>query len=91
MTRKQKQIKMKRTILKLRDKKYADLVDHQVRECIQKKENYEVEYKGKSMFLTPEELKTKCVGRQYIAEPKYGDKPYNLLSYLWEPTKITEK
>lgn len=91
MTRKQKQINMKRTILKLRDKKYADLVDHQVRECIQKKENYEIEYKGKSMFLTPEELQTKCVGRQYITEPKYGDKPYNLLSYIWEPTKIAEK
>jgi hypothetical protein len=82
---------MKRTITKLNNKKLADLVDHNVRECIQKKENYEIEYRGKSMILTPEELKTKCVGRQYIAEPKFGDKPYHLLSYLWEPTKITEK
>jgi len=40
------------------------------------------------MTLTPDELKTKCVRRQYIAEPKYGDKPYHLLSYLWEPTKL---
>ena len=91
MTKKQKQINMKRTITKLNNKKLADLVDHNVRECIQKKENYEIEYRGKSMILTPEELKTKCVGRQYIAEPKFGDKPYHLLSYLWEPTKITEK
>lgn len=91
MTKKQKQINMKRTITKLNNKKLADLVDHNVRECIQKKENYEIEYRGKSMILTPEELKTKCVGRQYIAEPKFGDKPYHLLSYLWEPTKIVEK
>ena len=91
MTKKQKQINMKRTITRLNNKKLADLVDHNVRECIQKKENYEIEYRGKSMILTPEELKTKCVGRQYIAEPKYGDKPYHLLSYLWEPTKIVEK
>ena len=89
MTKKQKQINMKRTILKLRDKKYADLIDHSVRECIQKGENYEIEYKGKTMTLTPEELKTKCVGRQYIAEPKFGDRPYHLLSYLWEPIKTT--
>jgi ABC-type lipopolysaccharide export system ATPase subunit len=91
MTKKQKQINMKRTITKLNNKKLADLIDHNVRECIQKKENYEIEYRGKSMILTPEELKTKCVGRQYIAEPKFGDKPYHLLSYLWEPTKISEK
>jgi len=91
MTKKQKQINMKRTITKLNNKKLADLIDHNVRECIQKKEDYEIEYRGKSMILTPEELKTKCVGRQYIAEPKFGDKPYHLLSYLWEPTKITEK
>jgi hypothetical protein len=91
MTKKQKQIKMKRTIIKLHDKKYADLIDHNVRECIRKNENYEIEYRGKSMTLTPEDLKTKCVGRQYIAEPKYGDKPYHLLSYLWEPTKTVEK
>ena len=80
---------MKRTILKLHDKKYVDLIDHSVRECIQKGENYEIEYKGKTMTLTPEELKTKCVGRQYIAEPKFGDRPYHLLSYLWEPIKTT--
>jgi len=91
MTKKQKQINMKRTITRLNSKKHADLVDHNVRECIQKKEDYEIEYRGKSMTLTPEELKTKCVGRQYIAEPKFGDKPYHLLSYLWEPTKISEK
>jgi len=91
MTKKQKQINMKRTIIKLHNKKFADLVDHNVRECIQKKENYEIEYRGKSMILTPEELKTKCVGRQYIAVPKFGDRPYHLLSYLWEPTKISEK
>jgi hypothetical protein len=87
--KRQKQINMKRTILKLRDKKHVDLIDHSVRECIQKKENYDVEYKGKVMTLTPEELKTKCVGRQYIAVPKFGDKPYHLLSYLWEPIKTT--
>ena len=90
MTKKQKQIKMRRTILKLHDKKYADLIDHNVKECIQKGENYEIEYKGKSMTLTPEELKTKCIGRQYIAEPKYGDQPYHLLAYLWEPIKSTQ-
>ena len=82
---------MKRTITKLNKNKQADLIDRQVRECIQKGENYEIEYKGKSMTLTPEELKTKCIGRQYIAEPKYGDQPYHLLSYLWEPTKTVEK
>jgi hypothetical protein len=90
-TKKQKQINMKRQILKLHNKKYADLIDERVRECIRKNESYEIEYRGKSMILTPEELKTKCVGRQYIAVPKFGDKPYHLLSYLWEPTKITEK
>ena len=68
---------MKRTILKLHEKKYADLVDHKVRECIQKGENYEIEYRGKSMTLTPEQLKTKCVGRQYIEKPKFGEKPYH--------------
>jgi hypothetical protein len=82
---------MKRQILKLHNKKYADLIDERVRECIRKNESYEIEYRGKSMILTPEELKTKCVGRQYIAVPKFGDKPYHLLSYLWEPTKTTEK
>jgi hypothetical protein len=90
MTRKQKQINMKRTILKLHNKKYADLIDHSVKECIQKNENYEVEYKGKLMILTPEQLRTQCVGRQYIAEPKFGDKPYHLLSYVWSPTKLLE-
>jgi len=91
MTKKQKQINMKRQILKLHNKKYADLIDERVRECIRKNESYEIEYRGKSMILTPEELKTKCVGRQYIAVPKFGDKPYHLLSYLWEPTKTTDK
>lgn len=88
MTRKQKQRNMKRVILKLHDKKYANLVDHKVRECIKKNENYDIEYKGKVMTLSPEELKTKCVGRQYIERPKYGEQPYHLLSYLWEPTKM---
>ena len=88
MTKKQKQINMKRTILKLHDKKYADLLDHSVRECIQKNENYEVEYRGKVMILTPEDLKTKCLGRQYIEKPKYGERPYHLLSYKWEPINI---
>jgi hypothetical protein len=91
MTKKQKQIKMKRQILKLHDKKYADLLDDRVKECILKNENYEIEYKGKIMVLTPEDLKTKCVSRQYIEKPKYGEKPYHLLSYLWEPIKTTEK
>lgn len=90
MTKKQKQIKMKRTILKLHDKKYVNLIDHRVKECIVKNENYEVEYRGKTMTLTPEQLKTQCVDRQYIAQPKFGDKPYHLLSYLWEPTKIDD-
>lgn len=90
MTRKQKQRKMKRVILKLNEKKYADLIDHNVRECIRKNENYEIEYKGKVMTLTPEELKTKCVGRQYIEKPKYGEEPYHLLSYLFEPTKLSK-
>lgn len=80
---------MKRVVLKLHDKKYADLVDHEVRECIRKNENYEIEYKGKVMTLTPEELKTKCVGRQYIERPKYGQ-PYHLLSYVFEPTKLSK-
>lgn len=91
MTKKQKQINMKRTILKLHDKKYADLIDHSVKECIKNNENYEVEYRGKVMILTPEQLKTQCVGRQYIAEPKFSDKPYHLLSYVWAPTKILDK
>lgn len=81
---------MKRVILKLHEKKYADLVDHKVRECIQKNENYDIEYKGKVMTLTPEELKTKCVGRQYIERPKYGEQPYHLLSYIFEPTKFAK-
>lgn len=88
MTKKQKQIKMRRTILKLHDKKYADLIDHSVKECIRKGENYEVEYKGKVMILSPEDLKTKCLNRQYIEKPKYGERPYHLLSYLWEPKTI---
>lgn len=88
MTKKQKQIKMRRTILKLHDNKYADLIDHNVRECIQKGEDYEVEYRGKVMILTVEDLKTKCLGRQYIEKPKYGEKPYHLLSYLWKPKTI---
>lgn len=82
---------MKRTILKLHDKKYANLIDHSVKECIKNNENYEVEYRGKVMILTPEQLRTQCVGRQYIAEPKFGDKPYHLLSYVWAPTKLLDK
>jgi hypothetical protein len=42
------------------------------------------------MTLTPEELKTKCVARQYIERPKYGEEPYHLLSYLFEPTKLSK-
>ena len=91
MTKKQKQINMKRTILKLHNKKYADLIDHSVKECIKNNENYEVEYRGKVMILTPEQLKTQCVGRQYIAEPKFSDRPYHLLSYVWAPTKLLDK
>lgn len=87
MTRKQKQINMKRVMQKLYEKKYADLVDRHVKECIQKKENYEIEYRGKSMTLTPEELQSKCLGRQYIEKPKYGTNPYHILYYKWEPTK----
>lgn len=79
---------MKRKILKLHDKKYVDLIDHSVRECIQKNENYEVEYRGKIMVLTPDDLKTKCADRRYFEKPKYGETPYHLLSYLWEPIKI---
>jgi hypothetical protein len=82
---------MKRTILKLYNKKYIDLFDYNVKECVHNNENYEIEYKGDIMILTPDELKTKCVGRQYIANPKYGEKPYHLLSYLWKPTKLLEK
>lgn len=90
MTKKQKQINMKRKILKLHNKKWADLIDHSVRECIQKNENYEIEYRGKLMVLTPEDLKTKCVARQYIEKPKFGITPYHLLSYSWEPTKLVK-
>lgn len=87
MTRKQKQIKMRRVIAKLHEKKYIHLIDRQIKECIQKGENYDVEYKGKIMTLTPEDLKTKCTDRQYIEKPKFGEKPYHIYGYLWEPTK----
>ena len=90
MTRKQKQINMKRVIQKLHDKKHVDLIDHKVREGIQKNENFEVEYRGKVMTLTPDDLKTKCLSRQYIEKPKYGEQPYHLLTYSWEPTKTTK-
>ena len=79
---------MKRVIQKLHDKKYADLIDHSVRECIQKNENYEVEYRGKVMVLTPDQLKNECLGRQYIEKPKYGQTPYHLLSYKWNPINL---
>ena len=63
MTKKQKQIKMRRTILKLHDNKYADLIDHNVRECIRKGENYEVEYKSskRDADLFYKELKSKIL------------------------------
>jgi hypothetical protein len=78
---------MKRIILKLHEKNYIDLIDHSVKECIVKNENYEVSYKGKIMILTPDELRSECKARQYVSTPKYGDVPYYILSYLWQPIK----
>jgi len=37
------------------------------------------------MILTPEQLRNECVDRQYIEKPKFGEKPYHLLSYVWKP------
>jgi len=65
-----------------------DLIDHNVKLCIEKNENYQVFHNNDMMTLTPEELKTKCVGKQRIDKPAHGNKPYRLLSYEWTPDKV---
>lgn len=74
---------MERTVKKLYND-CIDLIDHNVRDCVNKKEDYEVFYNGKSMKLSPEQLKKECIGRKIISDAKY-ENSYRLLSYKWNP------
>jgi len=76
---------MQRIIKKLYEGK-AELIDRDVRNCVKLGENYYVVHNGKTMTLSPEELQSKCVGRQHINNKNTGDK-YELFSYIFKPDK----
>jgi hypothetical protein len=85
MTSKLNQKEMQRIIKKLFEGR-ADLIDRDVRDCIKRGENYYVVYNNKTMTLSPDDLKTKCLGRQYINNKNTGHK-YELFSYKFVPDK----
>lgn len=70
----------KRTIVSVR----SNTID----KCLKKKEGLLVSYKGKTMLLSYEDLKTKkfqIVKRPFMS--KYGTKPYFLIDFSWRPDK----
>lgn len=63
-----------------------DLRDFVVKRCIKDNEDCIVKHAGRKMKLTPEELKTKKVSESSTTFPsQYGNPPYKLYQYEWDP------
>ena len=74
---------MRRIVKKL----YMDRVevrDYDVRECVQNKENFEIQFENDIMTLTPEDLVTKIKSKS-PQKSKYDNKVYVLFGYNWNP------
>jgi hypothetical protein len=66
----------------------AELRDYNVKDCIEKNENIQIEYEKNVMTLSPSELKTKLVNISQTFESKNGGKSYKLYAYKWNPDEI---
>ena len=66
----------------------AEVRDYDVKECIKRNENLQIEHKGDIMTLTPEELRSKVVDKSNNIPSKFGGKEYRLLCYEWNPDKV---
>lgn len=66
----------------------AEVRDYDVNECIQKKENFQVQYGTDIMTLTPEELFGTVESKSKRFESKVGQKSYVLYGYNWNPDEV---
>lgn len=76
---------------KIVKKTYMDRVevrDYDVKECIQKKENFQIQYQNDIMTLTPEDLITRIESKSKRFESKVGSKSYVLYGYNWNPDEV---
>jgi hypothetical protein len=76
---------MKRTVKKLYMGR-AEVRDFDVKECIQKGENFKIEFDNDVMTLTPEELVTKLETKS-PQKSNFG-KDYVLFGYSWNPDEV---
>lgn len=77
---------MKRTVKKLYMGK-AEIRDYDVKECIQKGEDFKIEFDNDVMTLTPEELVTKLETISF-QKSKFEGKNYVLFGYSWNPDEV---
>lgn len=66
----------------------AEVRDYDVREAIQKNENFQIQYQNDIMTLTPEELTKKVESKSRRFESKTGGDSYVLYGYNWNPDQI---
>ena len=67
----------------------AEVRDHKARWCIQNNEPLIIEHNGKTMTLSPQELKEKIVSKSQIQKSKIGGRDYMLIGYEWKPDSVT--
>jgi len=84
---------MFKEVTKLYQDKYIDLKDYYVKTAIKNKQNITVSYRGKTMVLTPQDLKEKrlILNKDPIISKVYPDQSYYLYSYLWKPQTEEEE
>lgn len=78
---------MKKPVKKLYMGK-AEVRDYDVLDCIQRGENFQIQFDTDVMTLTPEELTNKLKSKSKRFESKNGGKSYVLYGYNWEPDQI---
>ena len=78
---------MKKPVKKLYMGK-VEVRDYDVRDAIQKNENFQIEFDNDIMTLTPEELTNKLKSKSKRFESNTGGKSYVLYAYDWEPDTI---
>ena len=66
----------------------AEVRDYNVQECIDKNENFQIQFEDDVMTLTPEELTTKLKSKSQRFESKMDGKSYVLYGYNWEPDQV---
>ena len=64
----------------------AEVRDYDVKECVQKGENFKIEFQNDVMTLTPEDLITKIESKS-PQKSNFG-KNYVLFGYNWNPDEI---